>query len=218
MQQRWTHRSTTNSTVRSRRRPSRRHLRRARVRGGSRATATPQWWGPVDWPAPRWVLSRRRFRRLLHRQPAARTPGVLGVTDQSPADAVNRFHDAAAFTVGGTAAWREGFVRVGFGFVDPGLAGCSGSRAGERAACPGRRRRRCDPPGGATGTGSGNGSGTGTGTTPPVGTDPGSDCTASQGDLGLNCMLDSLTTHYHTGERPDGTGRRRRPHADRYPH
>ena len=49
-------RFTTSSRCRRRRRllPWRRP-RRARGRGGSRATATPPWWGPVGWPAPRWA-------------------------------------------------------------------------------------------------------------------------------------------------------------------
>jgi hypothetical protein len=119
--------------------------------------------------------------------------------DQSLAAAVNRAHDAA-FSVPGSAARGTASFGSASGSLTRGIAGLQWLTDGT-GGLPGSsvQGTLADLPGGGTsGIGSG-GSGAGIGTTPPVvGTDPGPGCTATQGDLGLNCMLDSLTTTLDT--------------------
>ncbi len=119
--------------------------------------------------------------------------------DQSLAAAVNRAHDAA-FSVPGSAARGTASFGSASGSLTRGIAGLQWLTDGT-GGLPGSsvQGTLADLPGGGTsGTGSGDGSGAGLGTTPPVGTDPGSGCTATQSDLGLNCMFDSLTATLDT--------------------
>ena len=65
--------------------------RRARGRGGSRATATPPWWGPAGWPAPRWAPFSAASVAYFTINPAAAHPlGVVDLTGPIAAAAANQ--------------------------------------------------------------------------------------------------------------------------------
>ena len=106
--------------------------------------------------------------------------------DQSLAAAVNQAHDAA-FTVPGSAARGTASLTALSGPLTQGIAPLEWLTDGA-GALPGTsvQGTLADLPGvGSSGTGSGTGSGVGDGS--------GSDCTATQSDFGLGCILDSLT-------------------------
>ncbi len=185
---RWTQRSTTSST-RWCRRPSRSRLRRARGRGASRATATPPWWGPVGWPAPRSGAFLGGLGGYFTINPAAAHP-LASASSPGPVAgaAVNQAHDAA-FTVHRLGGRGDGVLDSPLsGPADPGhrAAGVAHGRAG---ALPGTsaaraRWRICRAAGRrAPDQARVRASATAADRTAP----------RTQSDFGLGCILDSLT-------------------------
>ena len=121
-----TRRSMTNSNRTRRRWPPSRRPRRARGRGGSRATATPPWWGPEVWPVPRSAPSSAASVATSPSTPQRRTPWPRHLTGQPPAAAANQADEARVDgerPVGGDGR----VLHVAVGPTDPGRRRrCSG--------------------------------------------------------------------------------------------